>query len=82
MLQSTSNIFLVIMMVNSNEKVIDEFVDETHVEVEYNSETKFYTFTGTDGEITYGYLSEGRNFYMFSITGDDALSILDTVKQK
>lgn len=38
--------------------------------------------TYTDGEITYGYLSEGRNFYMFSITGDDALSILDTVKQK
>lgn len=80
--KNASNIFLVIMMVNSNEKVIDEFVDETHVEVEYNSETKFYTFTGTDGEITYGYLSEGRNFYMFSITGDDALSILDTVKQK
>lgn len=80
--KNASNIFLVIMMVNSNEKVIDEFVDKTHVEVEYNSETKFYTFTGTDGEVTYGYLSEGRNFYMFSITGDDALSILDTVKQK
>lgn len=80
--KDASNIFIVIMMVNSNEKLIDEFVNKTHVEVEYNSETKFYTFTREDGEITYGYLSEGRNFYMFAITGDDALSILDSVKQK
>lgn len=80
--EGASNIFIVIMMVNSNEKLIDEFVDKTHVESEYNPETKFYTFTREDGEITYGYLSEDNNFYMFAITGDDALSILDTVKQK
>lgn len=77
-----SNIFIVTMMVNSNKKLVDEFIDETYEDAKYNPKTKFYTFNEADKENIYGYLSEGGNFYIFAITGDEALSILDTVKQK
>lgn len=77
-----SNIFIVTMMVNSNKKLVDEFIDETYEDAKYNPKTKFYTFNEADEGDIYGYLSEGENFYIFAITGDEALSILDTVEQK